>query len=248
VTSKESRRAFLAQNPFPHPWSEGLYFREKMRAIHIGAPDRVEGGILELGGGRSGLTAMLYPGGQVTSVDMDPTFADSPQNRLPGVRFVCADATDLPFDDASFDLVTMFDVIEHIPDDLAAAREVRRVLRPGGVVLVTTPNETWRLPHHRVLRRLCLPERQLMEEWGHARRGYSLDDLGRVLALRLERSVTFITPVSSIGHDLSFSRLPRHLRRAVCAALAPVSVAGYTLHRPDGPGTETMSRWTLPAT
>ena len=45
----------------------------------------------------------------------------------------------LPFDDASFDLVTCFDVIEHMPDDRLVLRELRRVTRPGGLLLVTVP-------------------------------------------------------------------------------------------------------------
>ena len=45
----------------------------------------------------------------------------------------------LPFADDAFDLVTTLDVIEHIDDDVAALRELRRVLRPGGRLLVAVP-------------------------------------------------------------------------------------------------------------
>ncbi len=45
----------------------------------------------------------------------------------------------LPYRDASFDLVCMFDAIEHIPDDARVMAEVARVLEPGGLVLVTVP-------------------------------------------------------------------------------------------------------------
>ena len=45
----------------------------------------------------------------------------------------------LPYADASFDLVCMFDAIEHIPDDHQVMREVARILRPGGRVLITVP-------------------------------------------------------------------------------------------------------------
>ena len=45
----------------------------------------------------------------------------------------------LPFADGSFDLVCMFDAIEHIPDDRRVMREVARVLRPGGRIFVSVP-------------------------------------------------------------------------------------------------------------
>ena len=45
----------------------------------------------------------------------------------------------LPYADDSFDLVCMFDAIEHIPDDNRVMREVHRILRPGGQILVTVP-------------------------------------------------------------------------------------------------------------
>lgn len=49
------------------------------------------------------------------------------------------DACDLPFDDDSFDFVFATDIIEHIDDDERALREIQRVLRPGGKVLITVP-------------------------------------------------------------------------------------------------------------
>jgi SAM-dependent methyltransferase len=53
-----------------------------------------------------------------------------------GVR---ADATRLPFGDASFDRVIASEVLEHVDDDAAAMRELARVLRPGGVLAATVP-------------------------------------------------------------------------------------------------------------
>lgn len=51
------------------------------------------------------------------------------------------DITSLPFDDDSFDVVLCSHVLEHVPDDRAAMREMRRVLRPGGVAIVMVPVE-----------------------------------------------------------------------------------------------------------
>lgn len=45
----------------------------------------------------------------------------------------------LPFEDGAFDLVTALDVIEHVEDDLGLLRDLRRVARPGGTLLLTVP-------------------------------------------------------------------------------------------------------------
>lgn len=50
-----------------------------------------------------------------------------------------ANVTELPFEPATFDLVTALDVLEHIEDDAAAVRELSRVCRPGGFLLITVP-------------------------------------------------------------------------------------------------------------
>jgi 2-polyprenyl-3-methyl-5-hydroxy-6-metoxy-1,4-benzoquinol methylase len=105
---------FLGLNPFPHPYTQGLFYREKMRAIHRIAPDLPMEKILEVGGGRSGLTSMLYPNAEVLNIDLNGEYASDPCNQRPGVRFVCGNATDLPFEDESFDAVTMFDLLEHV--------------------------------------------------------------------------------------------------------------------------------------
>ena len=55
---------------------------------------------------------------------------------------------ELPFDDGAFDLITATDVLEHIPDDGGAARELRRVTRPGGHLLVTVPAYQWLWSQH----------------------------------------------------------------------------------------------------
>ncbi len=52
---------------------------------------------------------------------------------------VQGDALALPFDEGTFDRVICSEVLEHIPDDVAAMRELARVLRPGGTMAITVP-------------------------------------------------------------------------------------------------------------
>lgn len=242
---KASLRDFLAQNPFPNPYTLGFFYREKMRAIHQVAPDGGVRDVLEVGGGQSGLAAMLYPEARITTLDLDPSFADAPCNQVDRVTFVVGDATDLPFAQGAFDVVTQFDLLEHVPDDAAAAREAVRVLRPGGTLLVSTPHTRWRYPWYGAFRSHAPTEEELFAEWGHVRRGYTIEDLAALIGLPLQGWSSFINPVTALAHDIAFSRLPR--RRALLTALAPLTWAGYLLHRRHGRGTETASAWRKPA-
>ena len=52
---------------------------------------------------------------------------------------IVASALDLPFEDKSFDTVVSTEVLEHIPDPLCALRQMYRVLKPGGHLILTTP-------------------------------------------------------------------------------------------------------------
>jgi SAM-dependent methyltransferase len=61
---------------------------------------------------------------------------------LPGVFLCAADVEALPFD-AQFDLVTALDVLEHIDDDAGALAALRRVIRPGGGLILTVPQHPW---------------------------------------------------------------------------------------------------------
>jgi ubiquinone/menaquinone biosynthesis C-methylase UbiE len=61
----------------------------------------------------------------------------------PNTTFVQASATTLPFASASFDLITAFEVIEHLSDWKSLLAEARRVLAPAGVVIISTPNKLY---------------------------------------------------------------------------------------------------------
>lgn len=235
---------FLSQNPFSQPLTLGFFYREKMRAIHTIAPDLPFQSILEVGGGQGGLTALLYPSAHITNLDLDPDFAQAACNQKPNVEFVCGDATQLPFPDASFDAVTMFDVLEHIPDDAAAIAEAIRVLKPGGYVLVSTPDSsTWRFPYYSFFKPICPAESVVMAEWGHVRRGYTVADLKALIPVPLEKYATFINSVTVVNHDVAFSRLPKIGRYLLSLLLSPLTWISYWLHHPTQQGTETASCW-----
>jgi SAM-dependent methyltransferase len=239
--------AFLRRNPFPRPLTLGFFYREKMRAIHRIAPDGPVSDVLEVGGGQGGVASLLYPGARITNVDLDPALGQSPVNRARDVRFVCGDATTLPFADASFDVATMFDVLEHVPAHDRAAAEALRVLRPGGWLLASSPNDRWRFPYYAPLKPICPSEEAMFAEWGHVRRGYSADEFQQLIGARADKRADFITPLTVICHDVAFSRLSERVRRAICVALAPLTWTAYALHDGAGGGTETAMAWRKPA-
>jgi SAM-dependent methyltransferase len=177
---------------------------------------------------------------------MDASFGAADVNRQEGVQFCCADATRLPFADAAFDAVTMFDVIEHVPDDQGAIAEAWRVLRPGGVLLLSTPHVSWRYPHFSFLQPWCPDERTLFAEWGHVRRGYRLEDLEALVGREAESWATFISRGTSLAHDLAWANAPEAVKRALIMLIAPLTLTAYALHRPHDAGTETAVCWRKP--
>lgn len=96
------------------------------------------GRAVDVGCGSGGNTAVLRElGWAAVGVEHSPTGASIALGR--GVPVVRGDARQLPFADASVDLVMSTDVWEHIDDDEAVARETHRVLRRGGRALVAVP-------------------------------------------------------------------------------------------------------------
>lgn len=110
--------------------------------------------LLEVGVG-TGLTLPLYPRGQtILGVDYSPPMLAQAQRRLARmgdpahVRLMRADAASLPFDDASFDVVYAPYMISVVPDPVQVARELRRVCKPTGRVVLLNhfrhePDPAW---------------------------------------------------------------------------------------------------------
>ena len=82
-------------------------------------------------------------GARVTSLDVGDALLAQVARKCNSVRVV-GDVTAMPFDPDSFDVVICTEVIEHTLDPERAVAELARVLRPGGRLVVTTPNRAWR--------------------------------------------------------------------------------------------------------
>lgn len=110
---------------------------------------RSDAEILEIGAGPGGNLALLSEFGRVRAVETDEYALKHAQSSYPGLQIEAGRLPDaLPFEDARFDLITMFDVLEHIDDDAAALRALSARLRPGGRLLLTVPAYQWMWSQH----------------------------------------------------------------------------------------------------
>jgi SAM-dependent methyltransferase len=77
---------------------------------------------------------------RVVGLDINLPALRAARRRSPPVPVVCSDVERLPFADGAFDAVVMLEVLEHTRCDAAALAEVRRVLRVGGALILSTPH------------------------------------------------------------------------------------------------------------
>lgn len=118
--------------------SDNFVFQRSILAYHEAA-GRIEGDVLEIGTG-SGYGIELIAPRAKKFITIDKFMAESDRALPDNVEFRQATVPPLPFESESFDYVISFQVIEHIKEDLEFVREIHRVLRPGGQVIITTPN------------------------------------------------------------------------------------------------------------
>lgn len=118
--------------------SDNFVFQRSILAYHEAAK-LVQGDVLEIGTG-SGYGIELIAPHAKKFITIDKFMAEGDRALPDNVEFRQATVPPLPFESESFDYVISFQVIEHIKQDLEFVREIHRVLRPGGKIIITTPN------------------------------------------------------------------------------------------------------------
>ncbi|MCS6800716.1 MAG: class I SAM-dependent methyltransferase [Chloroflexota bacterium] len=190
--------------------------------------DRVQSGtVLDLGCGAGEGAQSLAEGRRVIAVDEDGATLRAARRRYPGPDFIRMDAEQLAFADGSFDGVISVEVIEHVAHPERYLAEIRRVLKPGGVVVLTTPNRLRssptpgsRWPEHRreyrpeELRSLLRAQFREVELWGQSVPLYERHPARRLVRLL----APFVKPV-----------LPRALRVRALPTLQYAIRADLTL-------------------
>lgn len=119
-----------------HWWYRGR--RRIIRAELARLPLPARGRVLDAGCGSGRTLQDLVAYGEVSGIELNEDAAEVARARGHGEVLV-GRLEALPWPDASFDLITCLDVIEHTPDDRATLVELLRVCRPGGWLLVTVP-------------------------------------------------------------------------------------------------------------
>ena len=198
--------------------------------------------ILDAGCGPGANYNWLSAYGEVVGIDYSPEAVRIANERHPQMEAVEADVTELPFEDASFDLVIEITVLFVVEDDRRAVAELARVTRPGGAVLLLEPAiPRLRRDHDDVqgtLRRYSLDGlRSLASDAGmtvgratHANSFLVPPAAGLALAHRLRRPRA--APVSDLEHDrvgAVFGRLAAAERRLLARRDLPFGLSAIVV-------------------
>ena len=170
ATLEESSFWFRSRNRLI-VWTLARYFPRASRLLEIGCGS----------GFVIGAIASAYSEMRITATELLSEAFKHARERAPSVEFLQADATAIPFD-SEFDVAGAFDVIEHIDDDERVLRELFRVLRPGGGLLLT-------VPRHRFLW-------SVSDDYGHHKRRYTGEELKRKVraaGFRIVRVTSFVS-------------------------------------------------------
>ena len=142
----------------------------------LGLPPRAR--ILDAGCGSGRNMVELARRGTVVGVELSQTSVALARARHVG-EVIEGSVLELPFEEASFDLIVSLDVIEHLEDDLSALRGFRRTIADGGALLVTVPAYQWLWSghdeinyHHRRYTRRSLQDVAERAGWSQARTTY----------------------------------------------------------------------------
>jgi SAM-dependent methyltransferase len=225
VSERDLEKAALRGEP-SYVWRAGQERRLEM--ILSSAGDLVKGCILENGCGVGMYVERLaQQGGQVIGLEYDFERAAEAHGRA--VLIVNAAGEGLPFPDESFDLILSHEVLEHVQDDRLAVREMVRVLRMGGMLVVFVPNRGYPFETHGIYWRgryhfgniplvNYLP-RAWRDRLAPHVRVYSRDDLERLfagLSLRIfQKRVVFGAYDNIIARYPTLGRGLRHLLQAL---------------------------------
>ncbi|HEY9007043.1 methyltransferase domain-containing protein [Ohtaekwangia sp.] len=115
---------------------------QRLFKAYVVAKDYLQGDVLEVGCGEGrGIASMLPLAKSFTAVDKIEPVINELRKTYPSGKFISMNIPPLSgLEDNAYDRVVSFQVIEHIENDFLFLKEIHRVLKPGGIALITTPN------------------------------------------------------------------------------------------------------------
>jgi SAM-dependent methyltransferase len=125
-----------------------LYLRHRFAYEYTKSRIRPTDEVVEVGSGEGYGTSLLSEtAARVVGLDIDEATVEHASGKYASdkVGFALYDGNTIPFPDNTFDLAVSFQVIEHIRDDAGHVAQICRILKPGGILVLTTPNRNYRL-------------------------------------------------------------------------------------------------------
>jgi trans-aconitate methyltransferase len=119
--------------------------REVVRAIKSFLPASPSA-IIDLGTAEGRMLESLhreFPSAECAGIEYNAGLAELGRRMFPHLNIMQGDVQDLEFEDGSFDTAVATAVIEHVPDKKRLLSETRRILRPGGIIVLTCPAPFW---------------------------------------------------------------------------------------------------------
>jgi SAM-dependent methyltransferase len=97
--------------------------------------------ILEVGCGTGWLSTKLSESGEVTACDLGSNIIETAQRNYPHIKFLSGDIQTLDLPTNYFDLLVSSEVLSHVPDQAAFIRRLAELLKPGGLLILTSQNK-----------------------------------------------------------------------------------------------------------
>ena len=145
TVTDQSARTALRGNP-SFVWRAGQ--ERRMRMILDLAPQPLQRALIDGCGAGVYLRAMQASVPEVHGIDIEGEHLRLAAKNVPGAPLNLSQCEQLPYADASFDLVLSHEVLEHVQDDRLAAAEIVRVLRVGGRAAIFAPNRFFPFETH----------------------------------------------------------------------------------------------------
>jgi 2-polyprenyl-6-hydroxyphenyl methylase / 3-demethylubiquinone-9 3-methyltransferase len=213
-----------------------IAFRRRVRTIMAWIPPHAGTRVLDVPCGQGFYLHRYHavePLCPVIGVELDAATLERGRQAIAhlGVPLTRASIYSLPFEHEAFDAVICSEVLEHLADDVAGLREVRRVLRPGGIVAITVPNSNypfWWDPINKTIEALTgrhIKRGPLAGIWAGHQRLYTRDSLRRTVCeagLEIVEERSFTHYCMPFSHNLVYGLgkpllernvLPRRLAR-----------------------------------